>query len=274
MSPKSSTLDGAELEDQGGLGSSSSHWEKRVFNDEYMTATSHYWPLKTNLTLALLATTGWYRVNYSVAEPQSFGRHLGWCVCVCRSFLSNLSIVLTTSSLLSSRQSPFVAPRCDAWTGAYRCRHAERGAWGCSWDRTEVRLLASGSQKQLKFVVAFVSSITSEHVVRWSTTASRWRRSTSTTSRTRARVARSLPTIAPFTTLRVILVVGVLLVCVFIFIFLLTLSFHFALETKSSQRRLSAIVVPGGESRRLRRALRRLVALPRQHAAATSRQRR
>jgi hypothetical protein len=64
------TMDGVELEDQGSAGTMSSHWEKRILNDEYMTATSHYLPKKTALTLAMLEASGWYRVNYAVAENQ------------------------------------------------------------------------------------------------------------------------------------------------------------------------------------------------------------
>ncbi|RHZ20469.1 hypothetical protein DYB37_000447 [Aphanomyces astaci] len=65
---------GAELEN-GPTGSSdySSHWEKRVFNKEYMTATSSSSPVYSALTLAFFEDTGWYTANYSMAQALPWG---------------------------------------------------------------------------------------------------------------------------------------------------------------------------------------------------------
>ena len=60
------TLEGAELEDQGGDGTSFTHWEKRIFQNEAMTGTVHTAkPVYTRLTLALLEDSGWYIPDYS-----------------------------------------------------------------------------------------------------------------------------------------------------------------------------------------------------------------
>ncbi|KAL1130168.1 hypothetical protein AAG570_013106 [Ranatra chinensis] len=72
-----STLEGAELEDQGGEGTALTHWEKRVFENEAMTGTHTQNPVYSRLTLALMEDTGWYTANYSMAEPLIWGKNLG-----------------------------------------------------------------------------------------------------------------------------------------------------------------------------------------------------
>ncbi|ELU01743.1 hypothetical protein CAPTEDRAFT_106683, partial [Capitella teleta] len=70
-------LEGAELEDQGIIGTALTHWEKRVFENEVMTGTYTQSPLMSRITLALLEDSGWYIVDYSQAEQLEWGRHLG-----------------------------------------------------------------------------------------------------------------------------------------------------------------------------------------------------
>ncbi|XP_014250550.1 leishmanolysin-like peptidase [Cimex lectularius] len=72
-----STLEGAELEDQGGEGTVLTHWEKRVFENEAMTGTHTQNPVYSMLTLALMEDTGWYMANYSMAQPLRWGKNLG-----------------------------------------------------------------------------------------------------------------------------------------------------------------------------------------------------
>ncbi|XP_064595242.1 leishmanolysin-like peptidase isoform X2 [Liolophura sinensis] len=72
-----STLEGAELEDQGILGTTLTHWEKRVFENEAMTGTYTQNPVFSRITLALMEDTGWYRVNYDNAEELLWGKNLG-----------------------------------------------------------------------------------------------------------------------------------------------------------------------------------------------------
>ena len=55
------TLNGAEIENQGGTGTASHHWEKRVFMNDFMSGvktglSSAYTPI----SFALLEDTGWY----------------------------------------------------------------------------------------------------------------------------------------------------------------------------------------------------------------------
>ncbi|KAE9026380.1 hypothetical protein PR002_g10928 [Phytophthora rubi] len=70
---------GLELEN-GGEGSSSfsSHWEKRVVMNEYMSAISSYDPVYSALTLALFADSGWYEVTgFDRAQALPWGYHEG-----------------------------------------------------------------------------------------------------------------------------------------------------------------------------------------------------
>jgi hypothetical protein len=103
-------LDGVELESQGAVGTASSHWEKRLFNDELMTATTHYAPVISNLTLLFLQETGWYKVDLARAEPLLFGAD-GGC--------------------------DFAAPRCDKWPASYICDFEHRRTQRCLWTGTE-----------------------------------------------------------------------------------------------------------------------------------------
>jgi hypothetical protein len=68
---------GAYLENEGGSGSAGSHWERRVFGSEYMTASQVEDFRITEITLALFESTGWYKVDYSVAEPLVWGQGKG-----------------------------------------------------------------------------------------------------------------------------------------------------------------------------------------------------
>lgn len=70
-------LEGAELEDQGEEGTALTHWEKRVFENEAMTGTHTQNPIISRITLALMEDTGWYKANYSMSEPMSWGKGLG-----------------------------------------------------------------------------------------------------------------------------------------------------------------------------------------------------
>ncbi|CAJ0580665.1 unnamed protein product, partial [Mesorhabditis spiculigera] len=71
------SLEGAELENQGGEGTALTHWEKRLFENEAMTGTHTQNPVYSRLTLALLEDSGWYRPNYDVAESLYWGQDLG-----------------------------------------------------------------------------------------------------------------------------------------------------------------------------------------------------
>ncbi|EDX13514.1 GD18672 [Drosophila simulans] len=70
-------LEGAELEDQGGEGTALTHWEKRILENEAMTGTHTQSPVFSRITLALMEDSGWYRANYSMATPLTWGKGLG-----------------------------------------------------------------------------------------------------------------------------------------------------------------------------------------------------
>jgi len=70
-------LEGAELEDQGEIGTKLTHWEKRVFENEAMTGTYTQNSVFSRITFAFLEDTGWYTANYSNAEELSWGKNLG-----------------------------------------------------------------------------------------------------------------------------------------------------------------------------------------------------
>ena len=81
-------LEGGELEDQGDLGTSLTHWEKRVFGDEAMTGNHQelqragrlYRERKmiSRMSLAVLHDSGWYHVDFSKADSRySWGKRLG-----------------------------------------------------------------------------------------------------------------------------------------------------------------------------------------------------
>ncbi|CAD5221600.1 unnamed protein product [Bursaphelenchus xylophilus] len=72
-----SNLLGAELEDQGGYGTSMVHWEKRIFENEAMTGTHTQNPVYSRITLALFEDSGWYDVSYESAEDFMYGKNLG-----------------------------------------------------------------------------------------------------------------------------------------------------------------------------------------------------
>ncbi|KAL3837506.1 hypothetical protein ACJMK2_022858 [Sinanodonta woodiana] len=72
-----STLEGAELEDQGLNGTAITHWEKRVFENEAMTGTYTQNPVISRITLALMEDTGWYSVDYNNSEELEWGADLG-----------------------------------------------------------------------------------------------------------------------------------------------------------------------------------------------------
>ena len=85
------TLEGAELENQGGEGTALTHWEKRIFENEAMTGVHTQNPVYSNMTLALLEDSGWYRPDYSVAGVVQFGAGLGceFATKSCKSWIDN-----------------------------------------------------------------------------------------------------------------------------------------------------------------------------------------
>jgi hypothetical protein len=72
-----STMQGIELEDQGGVGTAGSHWESRVMYGDYMIGESIDENIISEITLALLEDSGWYKVNYYTAGLFKYGKNEG-----------------------------------------------------------------------------------------------------------------------------------------------------------------------------------------------------
>jgi len=71
------TLEGAYLEQEGDVGTKNMHFERRVFMNELMTASSIVGERVSEFTLAFLEGTGWYTPNYEMAEPMTWGKGKG-----------------------------------------------------------------------------------------------------------------------------------------------------------------------------------------------------
>jgi len=72
-----STLQGAVMENGGGSGTSSSHFERKFFVYEQMASGSILGRRVTEFSLALLEGSGWYLPDYSYAEPYFYGKGQG-----------------------------------------------------------------------------------------------------------------------------------------------------------------------------------------------------
>ena len=73
-----STLEGVELENQGGEGTEGSHWEARILLGEYMTGYSYTEEqVISEFTLAVLEDSGYYKPNYYTGGLMRFGKHKG-----------------------------------------------------------------------------------------------------------------------------------------------------------------------------------------------------
>ncbi|KAK7201130.1 major surface protease gp63 [Novymonas esmeraldas] len=65
-----------ELEDMGGEGTEHSHWKRRSMKDDLM-AGSQSAGIYSAITIAAMEDTGFYKGNYSMAEPMMYGRNAG-----------------------------------------------------------------------------------------------------------------------------------------------------------------------------------------------------
>jgi hypothetical protein len=62
-------MEGVPVEDNGMTGTIYTHWEKHMFVNELMTGYSGVNESISNFSLKLLEDSGWYEVNYDMAEP-------------------------------------------------------------------------------------------------------------------------------------------------------------------------------------------------------------
>lgn len=68
---------GVPMENQGGSGSIGTHWEKVFMGNELMTSQMTGKPAYSQFTLALMADSGWYKVNYNQADEFNWGKGAG-----------------------------------------------------------------------------------------------------------------------------------------------------------------------------------------------------
>ena len=72
-----SSLEGVELENQGGKGSEGSHWESRIMLSDYMISTDYEDKVLSDISLAVFEDSGWYKVNYYTGGLFKFGKGEG-----------------------------------------------------------------------------------------------------------------------------------------------------------------------------------------------------
>ena len=73
-----STIDGVELENQGGEGTAASHWEARILLGEYMNGYAYTEEqVISEFTLAVLEDSGYYKPNYYTGGLMRYGKNKG-----------------------------------------------------------------------------------------------------------------------------------------------------------------------------------------------------
>lgn len=98
---------GMELEDYGGSGSAGSHLEQRLVQAELMAATAMPHAAYSALSLSVMESSGWYRVDYGAADRLAWGSAAG---------------------------CSFLTEPCAQWPAPYACSQAN--TWACSHDHT------------------------------------------------------------------------------------------------------------------------------------------
>jgi len=71
------SLQGIEIEDQGGEGTAGSHWESRVMLGDFMMGESYGENIISEISLALFEDSGWYKVNYYTGGLFRHGKNKG-----------------------------------------------------------------------------------------------------------------------------------------------------------------------------------------------------
>nr|CAH8853206.1 unnamed protein product [Trichobilharzia regenti] len=71
------SVDGVDLENEGSSGSFGSHFEGRVYSNELMAAASEVEAFASKLTLAFFADSGWYTVNFNLADKWNYAKGYG-----------------------------------------------------------------------------------------------------------------------------------------------------------------------------------------------------
>lgn len=71
------SLSGVPLEFHGGEGTAGAHWSKKFMNTDFMIGDSYGDLSISEITLAVFEDSGWYKVDYSLANIFSWGKNKG-----------------------------------------------------------------------------------------------------------------------------------------------------------------------------------------------------
>ena len=128
------TLEGPELEDDGGAGTSSSHWEARTHRDDVMCGVVSSQMYLSPLTLALMEGFGFYDPDYSKAETpfllrgEGCGVHTDTCAVHHANFLIT-SDFCDSSAYACDQQNTYygtctgisLGDGCNQYSSSVRC---------------------------------------------------------------------------------------------------------------------------------------------------------
>lgn len=113
-----STLNGVELEDEGGPGTEGSHWQQRIFMNEVMCGMGidSLNPVMSDITLGFFHDTGWYVPDYAYAGRLAWGQNAG--------------CAFATAKCLTPGSTPSIV----AGGSAYWCK--DSAVKGCNYQNT------------------------------------------------------------------------------------------------------------------------------------------
>lgn len=118
------------LENEGGIGTFSSHFEKYIFGNELMCGAIEFSPRFSKISLALMEDSGWYKVDYQKADLFEFGRGTGCGIFKMKCDLENFRELCQKSSLKEVKvrkvkgcdSGKIYRAVCDKETLANECR--------------------------------------------------------------------------------------------------------------------------------------------------------
>lgn len=83
---------GVPLENKGSGGTKDGHWNRKAMNGDYMIGKSFGENLISEITLALFEDSGWYKVNYDLANVFTWGKNKGCDFLYCKDCYSKKEI--------------------------------------------------------------------------------------------------------------------------------------------------------------------------------------
>jgi len=126
------SLDGMPMEEQGGDGTAFSHWDARVMHTEVMSPESSSVPRISDITLAVLEDSGWYKVHGGASAKD------GDSAAGAFFFGQNKGCGFVYGKCIVDQQSAFPDTFCTENQGS--CSSMWAGSRSCSHDRLSVGL--------------------------------------------------------------------------------------------------------------------------------------